>query len=223
MISSWAIYTKISWYVKCSKLCFFYEQPYIAMWCERFMWKNSTWPLLHYTYSFFPSVSVNIYQKHNFLKICIAGESDTRQKSIFDVICHVICHIFCRAETVHDDHHCFHWGNLMHIYVIFQYSIILEIIICRILVVPFVSWFHYSFLLSVCITVDEKHFCQICSSCNISKNYTYNKLHVWCDLLCDIFVKFAHQVLQLTTQQCIFDVICHVNFCTFLYSWNHAL
>ena len=46
----------------------------------------------------------------------------------------------------------------MHIYAIFQYSIILEIIICRSSVTLFVSSFHYSFVLSVCITVDEKHF-----------------------------------------------------------------
>ena len=57
------------------------------------MWKNSTWPHLHYTYSFFPSVFVSVYQKDNFLQICTACKSDTRQKCIFDVICHVISHI----------------------------------------------------------------------------------------------------------------------------------
>ena len=65
---------------------------------------------------------------------------------------------FCRAETVHDNHQCCHWGNLMHIDVIFQYCIILEIIICRSLETLFVSWFHNSFFLSVSMTVDEKHF-----------------------------------------------------------------
>ena len=36
--------------------------------------------------------------------------------------------------------------------------IILEIIICRSSVTLFVSLFHYSVVLSVCITVDEKYF-----------------------------------------------------------------
>ena len=48
---------------------------------------------MHYTHSFFPSLFVSIYQKHNFLQICTACKSDTRQICIFDVICHVISHI----------------------------------------------------------------------------------------------------------------------------------
>ena len=82
---------------------------------------------------------------------------------------------FWKAETVHDNHQCSYWENLVHIYAIFQYSIILEMIICSSSVTLFVSWFHYLFVWSVCITVDEKHFCQICSSSNMSKNYTQNK------------------------------------------------
>ena len=75
------------------------------------------------------------------------------------------------------------------------------------------------FFLSVSMTVDEKDFCQICSSCNISKKYTHKKMNIWCDFLCDIFVKFVCCVLVETTQKCIFYVICHGTFCAFLYSW----
>ena len=161
---------------------------------------------------------MTIYQKQNFLQICTACKSDTAQKCIFDVICHVIFHIFCRTETVHDNHQCSYWENLMHIYAIFQYSIILEMIICSSSVTLFVSWFHYSFVWSVCITADEKHFCQICSSSNMSKNYTHNKMHISCNFLCDMCVKFVLSVLVQTTQKCIFDVICHIIICTFWYS-----
>ena len=34
-----------------------------------------------------------IYQKHDFVQICTACKSDTRQKCTYDVICHVIFHI----------------------------------------------------------------------------------------------------------------------------------
>ena len=59
-------------------------------------------------------------------------------------------------------------------------------------------------------------FCQICSSSNMSKNFTYNKMHISCDFLCDVCVKFVLSVLVQTTQKCIFDVIYHVIFCMFL-------
>ena len=70
------------------------------------MCKNSTLPHLHCMYSFFPSVFVSVYQKHDFLQICTACKSITTQKYIFDVICHVIFHIFGRAETLHYNHEC---------------------------------------------------------------------------------------------------------------------
>ena len=65
---------------------------------------------------------------------------------------------FGRAETVHDNHQSSYWEHLVHIYATFQYSIILEIVICSSSVTLFVSWFHYSFVLSIYITVDEKIF-----------------------------------------------------------------
>ena len=92
MISSWDIYTKISCYVKCSSL-FFMNNYILPCDVRSVMWKNSTWPHLHYTYAFFLLVFVHIYQKHNFVQICTACKGDTRQKCIFDVICHVIFHI----------------------------------------------------------------------------------------------------------------------------------
>ena len=83
---------------------------------------------------------VHIYQKHNFVHICTPCKSDTRQKCIFDVICHVIFYlVFFRAETVHGNDQCYHCGNLMHIYVIFSYSIILKIIICKSAVTVFIT------------------------------------------------------------------------------------
>ena len=87
----------------------------------------------------------------------------------------------------------------------------LEIIICRSVVTLFISWFYYSCFLSVCITVDEKHFCKICSSCNTCKTTTQQtahlmwffmwyfcqictpctsanntKMHFWCHLSCNL-------------------------------------
>ena len=75
--------------------------------------------------------------------------------------CDLSCDVsysFCRAETVHDNHQCYHCRNLMHIDVIYQYCIILEMIICRSVETLFVSSFHDTFFLSVSMTVDEKHF-----------------------------------------------------------------
>ena len=82
--------------------CFWYDffmghlhknEQLCKVWCEKFMWKNSTWPHLHYTYAFCLLVFVHIYQKHTFVQICTTYKSDTRQNCIFDVICHVIFHI----------------------------------------------------------------------------------------------------------------------------------
>ena len=122
-----------------------------------------------------------------------------------------------RAETVHDNHQCSYWEHLVHIYAIFQYSIILEIVICSSSVTLFVSWFHYSFVLSICINVDEKHFCQICTSSNMSKKlHTQESAHFMWFFYVICVSNLYFSVLVQTTEKCIFDVICHVIFCMFL-------
>ena len=128
----------------------------------------------------------------------------TTEKCIFDVICHVIFCIFSTAETMHYNNQCCHWGNLVHIYVVFQYSIIVEMIICRSSVSLFVLLLIFS---SVFITVHEKHnFCQICTSVNILKNYTNTKIHVWCDILCDIRFFRTGETIHCSSW-------CHLQYC----------
>ena len=79
----------------------------------------------------------------------------------------------------------------MHIYVIFQYSIILEIIICRISVTLFVALFHYSFFFQIAL--------------------------LW---MKNIFVKFvvlATCPKTIHTTKCTFDVIFYVIILSNLY------
>ena len=144
------------------------------------MCKNSTSPHLHYMYSFF-----SIHFSYQFLWLYIKNRifykfvlfvKVTQHRNAFLMSFDMWFFIFFhRAETVHDNHQCSYWEHLVHIYAIFQYTIILEMIICNSWVTLFVSWFHYAFVLSIFITGDEKHFCQICISSNMSKNYTHNK------------------------------------------------
>ena len=133
---------------------------------------------------FSPLVFVAIYHKQNFLQIVLLVHV-TQHRNAFLMWC-VMCFFifFCRAQTVHDNHQCSYWENVVHIHTILQYSIILEMIICSSSVTLFVIWFHDSFVWSVYITVDEKNFCQICSPSSISKNYTHNKnVHFRCPFM----------------------------------------
>ena len=120
---------------------------------------------------------------------------------------------FSTVETVSCNDQCDHCGNLIHIYVIFQYSIILEIIIWKSVVTVFITLFYSSFCFYEFALLKMKvMFCKICTSWNICKKYTHNNPHVWYDFLSDIFVKFVHHVLMQKTQKCIFYVIWHVTF-----------
>ena len=131
-------------------IVFFYEQVYIATWYEKVMCKDSTLPHLHYMYaffqSFFPISFCEYVSKKNFYKflLCVKVIQDRNAFLMWFVMWFFI--FFSRAETVHDNHQCSYWEHLVHIYAIFQYSIILEIVICSSSVTLFVSWFHYSFV-----------------------------------------------------------------------------
>ena len=113
---------------------------------------------MHFFQSFFPiSFCVYISKKtfYQFL-LCVKVIQHRNAFLMWFVMWFFI--FFGRAETVHDNHQCSYWEHLVHIYAIFQYSIILEIVICSSSITLFVSQFYDSFVLSICITVDEKHF-----------------------------------------------------------------
>ena len=150
------------------------------------MCKNSTLPHLHYMYSFFPIKFLCLYIKNRiFYKFVLLVKVTQHRNAFLMLFVRWFFIFFCRAQTVHDNHLCSYWENLVHIYSIFQYSIILEMITCSSSVTLFVSWFHYSFVWSVCIIVDEKHF--------LSNLYVF------------------HHVQKLQTQQkCTFHVIFYV-------------
>ena len=99
-------------------------------------------------------------------------------KSAFLNTLDVLC-FASQSSFLQKTNQCCNWGNLAHSYAVFQYSIIVEIIICKSSVSLIVSLLIFSLLF---ITVHDKHnFFQICSSFNMSKNYTDMRMHVWCD------------------------------------------
>ena len=65
----------------------------------------------------------------SFSNLYFFSHVKTTWKCIFDVICHVISSIFSTAETMHCNNESWHWGNLVHIYAVFQYNLIVENII----------------------------------------------------------------------------------------------
>ena len=144
MISWWAMYTEISWYVKCSSL-WFYMNNYILP-CDVTSSCGTIQPgLICITHIHFSHQFCEYILKHNFYKfVLLVKVTQDRNEFWCDLSCD-FSYSFCRSEIVHDNHQCCHWGNLMHIDMIFQYCIILEIIICRSLETLFVSWFHNSF------------------------------------------------------------------------------
>ena len=122
---------------------------------------------------------------------------------------------FCRAENVHDNHQCCLWGNLMYIDMIFQYCIILEIIICRSLETLFVSWFHNSFFL---ISFHDRRWKTFFVKFLVLA--TYPKTTHTTKWMFDVIFMWYFCQICTTTQKCIFYVICHGIFCTCLYSWT---
>ena len=164
-IFSWkSIYCYVMWEVHVQRFNFASSALHVCIYpvifCHQFFW---------------------LYIPKKFLQISTMCNSDTRQKWI--VMWFVIWFFMCfgRAETVHDNHQSSYWEHVVHIYATCQCSIILETVICSNSVTLFDLWFRCSFVLSICSTVDEKHFCQICSSSNMSKNYTHNKMYMSCD------------------------------------------
>ena len=135
---------------------------------------------------------------------------------------HLSCNFSCfffTAETVSCNYQCDHCGNLIHIYVIFQYSTILEIIIWKSIVTVFITSFYSSFCCYQFALLQMKvMFCKICNSWNISKQYTHNNTHVWYDFLCDIFLANLYTIYSCKKHKNAFFVICYVIFSSTSYT-----
>ena len=125
---------------------------------QGFNFASSAWHVCIFTSHFLPSVFLTIYPKifsKNFYYVVIVIE-DRNGFLMWFVIWFFM--FFGRAETVHDNHQSVYWEHVVHMDGTCQYGFILEIVICNSSVTLFVLWFQFSCVLSICSSMDEKHF-----------------------------------------------------------------
>ena len=122
-----------------------------------------------------------LYMKNiSFLQICTTFKSERTQKCIFHVICHVNSHIFITCETMNLNNQSCNCRNLANIYGVFQYSIIMEIMICKSSVSLLLSLLIFS---SLFITLHDKH----CFLKFVIQSRCPKTTHTWKCILAVIF------------------------------------